>query len=152
MQIPEGESRGSQLLPVLSRLGRLLREIEGPDYPSSVATAVLRKLTDEGPGRVTDLARLTRVSQPGMTQLIGRLEKADLVRRVPDPDDRRGVLVEVTEAGRKLLNRTYVHYAAVLDEMFEQLSPDDSDAVIRALPALARLAQAGEERRSGPAR
>ncbi len=141
-----GESRGSQLLPVLSQLVRFLRQLEGPDNPSSVALSVLRLLDDDGPGRVTDLARLTRASQPGMTQLIGRLEKSGLVRRVPDPTDGRGVLVEVTRAGRDLRARTYAHYATTLDQLFERLSPDDGDAIVRAVPALARLAEAGQSR------
>ena len=34
-----------------------------------------------------------------MTNRLDRLEKAGLVKRVPDPDDRRGVLVELTEGG-----------------------------------------------------
>ncbi|WP_436533380.1 MarR family winged helix-turn-helix transcriptional regulator [Actinoplanes sp. HUAS TT8] len=143
------ESRGSQLLPVLAQLVRFLRQLEGPDNPSSVALSVLRRLSDEGPARVTELARLTRASQPGMTQLVGRMEKAALVRRVPDPTDGRGVLVEVTQDGRDLVARTLSHYAATLDRLFEGLDADDQDAVVRALPALERLAQAGEKESAG---
>jgi DNA-binding MarR family transcriptional regulator len=36
-----------------------------------------------------------------MTNRIDRLEQAGLVHRVPDPDDRRGVLVELTDAGAR---------------------------------------------------
>jgi DNA-binding MarR family transcriptional regulator len=36
-----------------------------------------------------------------MTNRLDRLEQAGLVRRIPDPDDRRGVLVELTGKGRK---------------------------------------------------
>jgi len=36
-----------------------------------------------------------------MTNRLDRLEKAGLVRRVPDPEDRRGVLVELTDAGHR---------------------------------------------------
>ncbi|MFF0375692.1 MarR family winged helix-turn-helix transcriptional regulator [Actinoplanes missouriensis] len=145
MQMAGGESRGSQLLPVLGRLVRFLRQIEGAEYPSSVASAVLRQLTDHGPGRITDLARMTRASQPGMTQLVGRMEKSGLVRRVADPNDGRSVLVEVTQEGRDLLVRTYAHYAATIDELFDRLSPEDTDAIVRALPALNRLAEAAED-------
>ncbi|WP_043511918.1 MULTISPECIES: MarR family winged helix-turn-helix transcriptional regulator [unclassified Actinoplanes] len=144
-----GEGRGAQLLPVLGQLVRFLRQLEGPDNPSSIALAVLRRLADHGPGRVTDLARLTRASQPGMTQLIGRMEKAGQVRRVPDPHDGRGVLVEVTDAGRELLSRTYAYYATTLDRLFEQLTPEESDTVVAALPALERLARAGERESAG---
>ncbi len=144
-----GESRGSQLLPVLAQLVRFLRQLEGPDNPSSVALSVLRRLSDDGPARVTELARLTRASQPGMTQLVGRMEKAALVRRVPDPNDGRGVLVEVTGEGAALVSRTLTHYATTLDRLFEHLEPADRDAIVHALPALERLAQAGQKESAG---
>jgi DNA-binding MarR family transcriptional regulator len=37
-----------------------------------------------------------------MTNRIDRLENAGLVKRMPDPNDRRGVLVELTDAGHKV--------------------------------------------------
>src|SRR5689334_5105648 len=144
-----GESHGSQLLPVLAQLVRFLRQLEGPDNPSSISLSVLRRLSDDGPARVTDLARLTRASQPGMTQLGGRMEKGGLVRRVPDPTDGRGVLVDVEPEGRDLLTRTHAYYAATFDRLFEGLSADDVDAIVRALPALERLAEAGEKHNAG---
>jgi DNA-binding MarR family transcriptional regulator len=36
-----------------------------------------------------------------MTSRLDRLEEAGLVRRLPDPEDRRGVVIELTEAGMK---------------------------------------------------
>ena len=45
------------------------------------------------------LARWAELSSGAMTNRLDRLEEAGLVRRVPDPDDRRGVLVELTDAG-----------------------------------------------------
>lgn len=137
------------MVPVLGQLVRFLRQLEGPDNPSSVALSVLRRLSDDGPARVTELARMTRASQPGMTQLVGRMERSALVRRVADPTDGRGVLVEVTREGRELLSRTLAHYATTLDRLFERLEPDDQVAIVQALPALERLAQAGEKERAG---
>jgi DNA-binding MarR family transcriptional regulator len=48
-----------------------------------------------------DLARATELSSGAMTNRLDRLEKAGLVKRIPDPNDRRGVLVELTKAGEK---------------------------------------------------
>ena len=48
-----------------------------------------------------DLAKRTELSSGAMTNRLDRLEKAALVKRLPDPDDRRGVLVELTKAGEK---------------------------------------------------
>ena len=47
------------------------------------------------------LAKRTELSSGAMTNRLDRLEKSGLVKRLPDPDDRRGVLIELTKAGEK---------------------------------------------------
>jgi DNA-binding MarR family transcriptional regulator len=41
-----------------------------------------------------------------MTSRIDRMEEAGLVRRLPDRNDRRGVLVELTDKGHQVIDRT----------------------------------------------
>jgi DNA-binding MarR family transcriptional regulator len=66
---------------------------------------LLGLLTREGevyrssPGK---LARVMELSSGAMTNRLDRLEKAELVRRLPDPKDRRGIQVELTEKGKRL--------------------------------------------------
>jgi DNA-binding MarR family transcriptional regulator len=48
------------------------------------------------------LAKIIELSSGAMTNRLDQLEQAGLVQRVRDPDDRRGVLVEPTDKGRKL--------------------------------------------------
>jgi DNA-binding MarR family transcriptional regulator len=48
------------------------------------------------------LAEMDGLSSGAMTSRLDQLEKAGLVRRLPDPDDRRALHVELTEKGRKL--------------------------------------------------
>jgi DNA-binding MarR family transcriptional regulator len=49
-----------------------------------------------------ELARIADLSSGAMTNRLDQLERAGLVKRRPDPDDRRGVLVELTPKGRQL--------------------------------------------------
>jgi DNA-binding MarR family transcriptional regulator len=49
-----------------------------------------------------ELARIADLSSGAMTNRLDQLEAAGLVRRLRDPDDRRGVLVELTDRGRAL--------------------------------------------------
>jgi DNA-binding MarR family transcriptional regulator len=48
-----------------------------------------------------ELAKRSDLSSGAMTNRLDHLEQEGLVRRLRDPDDRRGVLVELTEKGRK---------------------------------------------------
>ena len=47
-----------------------------------------------------------RLSSGAMTNRLDRMEAAGLIRRLPDPNDRRGTLVEPTEAGHDDWDRT----------------------------------------------
>jgi DNA-binding MarR family transcriptional regulator len=51
------------------------------------------------------LASDLELSSGAMTSRLDRLEEAGLVRRLPDPDDRRGIVVELTEEGRDAWDR-----------------------------------------------
>jgi DNA-binding MarR family transcriptional regulator len=44
------------------------------------------------------------LSSAGVTSRIDRLERRGLVRRLPDPDDRRGVIVELTDQGLEIVD------------------------------------------------
>jgi DNA-binding MarR family transcriptional regulator len=59
-----------------------------------------------------ELAEHADISSGAMTNRLDRLEEAGLVRRLPDPNDRRGVLVELTDAGRKLYEESVSAQAA----------------------------------------
>jgi DNA-binding MarR family transcriptional regulator len=48
-----------------------------------------------------ELAKIADLSSGAMTSRLDRLEKAGLVKRLPDPNDRRGVLVELTKTGEQ---------------------------------------------------
>lgn len=50
------------------------------------------------------LASSMMISTGGTTARLDRLEKAGLVRRSPDPNDRRGILVGLTKQGRTLID------------------------------------------------
>jgi DNA-binding MarR family transcriptional regulator len=48
-----------------------------------------------------ELAKISDLSSGAMTNRLDRLEKAGLVKRLPDPNDRRGVLIELTKTGQE---------------------------------------------------
>jgi DNA-binding MarR family transcriptional regulator len=70
------------------------------------ATPPSRSDTDPPRSSPGKLARLMELSSGAMTNRLDRLEEASLVRRLPDPGDRRGVVVELTDKGRRLYEDT----------------------------------------------
>jgi DNA-binding MarR family transcriptional regulator len=76
-----------------------------------------------------------------MTQLVGRLERDGLVRRRRAPADRRGVLVEITDAGRTLVADRRRQRSAALDRLVARLDPAEQRALTSALPALRQLCE-----------
>lgn len=98
-------------LQVLSRVSRLARHLDR-ERRRAFATHeleqwsfdVLATLRRAGaPYELTpgSLLRRTLVSSGAMTNRLDRLEGAGFVQRRPDPDDRRGVLVRLTPAGKR---------------------------------------------------
>jgi len=104
------------------------------------AAATLGTLDRFGPFRLTALAAAEGVTQPAMTQLVGRLADSGLVARSADPDDGRVVYVEITQEGRDMVARRRAARADRLSMLMARLSPADQDALAAALPAINALA------------
>jgi DNA-binding MarR family transcriptional regulator len=98
-------------LEVLSRIWRLARHLDRARAAAFAGPGlepwefdVLSALRREGPPHQLSPGRLlqdTMVTSGTMTNRIDRLEAAGLVRRRPDPEDKRGVLVSLTSEGRE---------------------------------------------------
>jgi DNA-binding MarR family transcriptional regulator len=131
----------SEVAAGLERLVSLIRWLSPPGL-SLTSAATLGTLDRSGARRLTELAADEGVTQPAMTQLVGRLQAAGLVERCADPDDGRVVRVQITEAGRDLVARRRTARAERLSGLLESLSRADQDALAAALPAINALASA----------
>ncbi len=70
---------------------------------------VLANLRRAGPpyrGKPGKLAKRVDLSSGAMTNRLDNMESRGLIRRLDDPDDRRGVIVELTEEGKRLWDAT----------------------------------------------
>jgi len=100
---------------------------------------VLGRLVREGPQRLTELAVGERVSQPAMTQLVGRLERDGLVGKYADDSDGRAVLVEITRVGRRVVDQRRKERAQVVGDLLDALDEQDAADIAAAAPALERF-------------
>ncbi|MCZ7415681.1 MULTISPECIES: MarR family winged helix-turn-helix transcriptional regulator [unclassified Streptomyces] len=112
---------------------------------SFTTLSVLDTLANSGPKRLTELVRTEQISQPGLTQLVTRLERDGLVERRPDPADGRAVLVHITDSGRRIGQARHEDRGRHLTPLIAQLAPAERQAIAAALPVLNRLAELGAE-------
>jgi DNA-binding MarR family transcriptional regulator len=94
-----------RILGLARRLQKLLDETLAASGMSHGEWKVLSSLRWAGPPyrrSAGDLARRADLSNAAMTNRLDQLESRGLVQRLRDPDDRRGVLVELTDAGHAL--------------------------------------------------
>lgn len=107
------------------------------------AAYTLNRVVREGPIRLTTLAAREGVSQPSMTQLVQRLERAGLVARLADPEDGRGTLVGITAAGEALLDERRRTRRDRLAKLLPTLTDEEQTALMLsvtvALPLIGRL-------------
>jgi DNA-binding MarR family transcriptional regulator len=73
----------------------------------------------------TTLYEALMISSGGMTNRLDRLERARLVERRPDPNDRRGKLIALTEAGKHLIDETIGRHVANEAKLLSVLSPTE---------------------------
>ena len=92
-----------------------------------------------GAQRITALAELEGLAQPTMTSMVQQLEQRGLVRRERQADDRRVVLVTLTEAGSIALEDYRVRVRALLGTYLAEIPDEQVQALAAATDALARL-------------
>jgi DNA-binding MarR family transcriptional regulator len=82
------------------------------------------------------LARGLVMSTGGMTKRLDKLEAAGLVARSPDPDDRRGVLVSLTDEGLRVVDRAVEDHLANEARLLSSLSAREVKALNATLTKL----------------
>ena len=133
-------------LHVLSRVSRLARrldldraqafaqhELEGWEFD---VLAALRRAGHPyrlSPGQ---LVQQTLVTSGTMTNRVDRLERRGLVSRSPDPHDRRGVIVTLTEAGKKRVDAAMADLLARERDLLAELPRSDQSELARFLRQL----------------
>jgi len=123
-------------------LGALMRSIrQEPGLPLH-HRSLLGRLEREGKGFLSELAAREKVRPQSLAQTIGELEEQGLIKRSPDPTDRRRISVEITAAGRRALAKDRKRKEDRLAQAIAtSLAPADREALQRALPALRKLSE-----------
>ena len=122
--------------------GHLLRRVDewlaplGLSWEAFSLIVTLRRSGKPYEMRPTDILEESLLTSGAITNRIDRVAKMGLVKRYPDPDDRRGYLVKLTPAGKKLADRAIARHFAGVEGALEVLSPAEQDRLAELLSKL----------------
>jgi DNA-binding MarR family transcriptional regulator len=127
------------LRPALLRLSRELRQ-ETEQLGVTSRQVTLLWLVRGNPGMsLRELAAEERISAPALSGYVDRLEKAGLLARVRDENDRRRVGLALTDEGERLLRRVRARRTTWLADRLRGLDDDELAAVEAAIEPLGKL-------------
>ena len=158
VEIPpaDGSTEAAQegFLVAFEALAQAVRRARGaapqdlPDRLTLSQYSLLTPLAGGGAARISRLAGEAGIAPSTASRILDALERRDIVRRAASPEDRRGVVVSLTDAGREVLGRQDAWMRARRIAFFEEL-PVAEQLVVSDL--LIRLADLIDELSAGPA-
>ena len=122
-----------RLAPLFARFGLQAGEFD--------VLATLRRSGQPYALTPTALYEATMVTSGAMTNRLDRLEKANLILRGPHPNDRRGIVVQLTEKGLALIDEALTAHVANEHEILAGLSSAERETLAQLLEKL--IANAG---------
>ena len=121
-------------------VARRLREVSAETLaPWDITPAhwrALRMLGRHGTMRLSELSDHLRIAPRSATEVVDALEHRGLVRRRPDPGDRRATLVELSEQGSRVLDAVRAARGSETERLFGRLSQADRAQLARILGRL----------------
>ncbi len=135
---PEAIEAALQFMRVAARINVQQEAVFSENGLTSGRFALLMFLRRE-PGRVlspSELARRAQVTRATMTQFLDALEGDGFVKRVPDPNDRRAMLVRLTAAGEAILRRVLPHRFRRLGHLTQVLTRQERKQLLGLLEKL----------------
>ncbi|GEL47241.1 MarR family transcriptional regulator [Cellulomonas hominis] len=144
-QRPDLDTEAMGIFGRIFRLARAGGDATAAAYARSDLTrgdfdvlATLRRSGADRPLSPSALSATLMLTSGGMTQRIDRLERAGLVRRSPDPADRRALRVSLTERGAQVVDRAVEDGLAAEQRLLAGIPPErrrEVDAMLRELLA-----------------
>lgn len=123
-----------EVIPLVMRT--LALEMRSTGYLPAPVHCPLMVILTEGPHNLSELAEIQAVSLPTMSNSISALVERGWVTRVRAPYDRRMVLVELTPAGRAVLQDVKRSVEGRVGRLLASLSPAECDQLLTGLQVL----------------
>ncbi|KPN19312.1 MarR family winged helix-turn-helix transcriptional regulator [Arthrobacter sp. Edens01] len=129
---------------LIELLNRLLAQWTAPGFTTAVAAregvvldsaalTLLSILNNSGAQRPSALSERMVTGASNISKITARLEEAGLVRRMPDPNDSRASLIDLTEAGTRAGQALRRSGNTLVDLLLQGWSPRDRAELVRLL-------------------
>jgi len=134
-----------QVIELQHKVNRMLRR-QVPDawMELSLTLAQLKSLffiSSEGNTNVRKLAAALSVTSANVTGIVDRLVKQGLVTRRENPEDRRMLLLQVTDKGRALITDLRERQTSRLSKILDYMSPDEVSTLAQGLSSLLKACE-----------
>lgn len=123
---------------------RLVSEALAAEGLRMMHHAVLTTVAELGPLSQAELGRTLRVDPKDMVAVLDDLQRDDLIRRAPDPRDRRRNAVAVSDAGREALRRTTAAGGRANAALTAALTPEEVEQLLDLLTRIVTAEDTGE--------
>lgn len=132
------------------QVSRLVNECMMAEGVSLARSKFLLLLECQGPQRSTDIAAALGFAPPRtVTEAIDGLERDKLVRREPDPKDRRAKIVSITETGRSVISAARQPQHKTIEAIFAVLDETQKQNLIEIVRCLSERTEALQCERDG---
>ena len=137
---PDLSKEASDLRMATFRLSRRMRSQRAVDSMSDGQFTVLAVLAVHGPHTLGELADHERVSAPAMNRTVNCLEESGYLTRTTDDVDRRKVNIDLTDAGRAVVDETVRRRDEWLENALDELTPAQRDVLAEAAGIMREVA------------
>ncbi|HEY1698496.1 MAG TPA: MarR family transcriptional regulator [Trebonia sp.] len=141
-----------RLRGVIPRLARQLNDTSTGEGLTPTQYSVLALIRTRGPLGLAELGQLEGINPTMLSRIVRILDERGLIRRLPNPQDMRAALVEVTPEGVLLNDRVRAQRTQVIIECLGRLPSKTAQALLAAVPAMEELAEAVKTSPAKPSR
>ena len=131
----------TRLRRVIGRLARLLNAAPVSENLTPTQASVLGLVAHRGPIGMTELADIEGLNPTMLSRVVAKLVDDGLATRLPNPADQRAVQLQATDAGHEVHLRIIKSRTETVARILDGLSPDVTNGLLDALPALEALAE-----------
>jgi DNA-binding MarR family transcriptional regulator len=120
---------------LVRRIRRVIAERARMLHPdlSPVSYSMLMALSDSGPRRASDLVEIFSIDKGAVSRQVQALLELGLIDRTPDPEDRRAMILAISEEGKRRLGNIALARRHEVSQRLDDWTEDDLRAFVRSL-------------------